>query len=138
MLRVKKLSDHNVYSWKQNKSLVLSSHNLYSHLDDDEGATTKDDSSSAWVEKDLQAMAVIGLSLSNEDLAHVQDLTTENKMWQSVLDIYEKHTLLNKLTARRKCLHCAHGRRRIDLGVYQSCAYQGHDVEKHGRSHRRE
>lgn len=34
-------------------------------------------------------------------------MTTAKKMWTSLLDIYEKHTVLNRLTSRRK-FHTAH------------------------------
>lgn len=46
-------------------------------------------------------MAIIGLSLSDTHLAHVSGMQTARQMWKAILDIFERHTLLNKLSARR-------------------------------------
>ncbi len=47
-------------------------------------------------------MAIIGLSLSDEHLEHVRDVSTPKDMWQCIVNIFERHTLLNKLAARRR------------------------------------
>eukprot|EP00171_Calliarthron_tuberculosum_P021771 IDg21771t1 len=47
-------------------------------------------------------MAIIGLTLSDNDLEQVRHATTSRQMWNLLCDIYEKHTLLNKLAARRR------------------------------------
>lgn len=55
-----------------------------------------------WVKNDRKARAVIGLLLSDEHLKHVHGLQTAKEMWQALLNVFERHTLLNKLSARRK------------------------------------
>ena len=52
--------------------------------------------------KDKKARAFIGLSLSDSHFEQVQHSKTAQEMWKSVCDIYEKHTLLNQLAARRR------------------------------------
>lgn len=54
------------------------------------------------MKNDRKARAVIGLSLSDEHLEHVRDVKTAREMWQALLSVFERHTLLNKLSARRK------------------------------------
>lgn len=46
-------------------------------------------------------MAIIGLSLSNEHLSHVDGESRAFYMWQALLDIFERQTLLNRLRTRR-------------------------------------
>lgn len=45
-------------------------------------------------------MAIIGLSLSNEQLNHEEGDTCARTKWRSILDISVRHTFLNKLPAR--------------------------------------
>ena len=45
---------------------------------------------------------MIGLSLSDEHLSHVKDATSAKHMWTCIKDLFERHTLLNKLAARRR------------------------------------
>lgn len=47
-------------------------------------------------------MAVIALSLTDEHLESCGGATTAKETWQSVLEVFEHHTLLNKLSARGK------------------------------------
>ncbi len=57
---------------------------------------------STWKKRDRKARAIIGLSLSDEHLEHVRDVSTAKEMWKAITDVFERHTLLNKLSARRK------------------------------------
>ncbi len=55
-----------------------------------------------WKKKDKKARAVIGLTLSNDMLENVREADSAKRMWKSIKDVFERHTLLNKLSARRK------------------------------------
>lgn len=79
MFKVEKLSDDNFQAWKQEMTLILSYKSLSNHLVDDSEASSKVDAA-VWIEKDQQAMALIGLCLSDEHLAHVQGLPTAKLM----------------------------------------------------------
>ena len=99
-LKIDKLSSTNFHAWKQKIQLVLSLRELDDHIDEDPPERT-DASYTAWMKADRKAKAIIGLSLSDEHLEHVIDADTAKEMWQSIMDIFERHTLLNKLAARR-------------------------------------
>lgn len=62
---------------------------------DDAGKEILDETSS-------KAMVMIGLSLSDKHLNDVTGLETAKEMWPAILYVFEKHTLLNRLTARWK------------------------------------
>lgn len=54
-----------------------------------------------WECKDHKARAVFGLSLSDETLGPVRDTKTAKEMWKVIKNVFEGHTTLNKLVARR-------------------------------------
>ncbi len=43
----------------------------------------------------------IGLALSNEMLKNVSHTVTALEMWEEIYNVHQRHTLLNKLAARR-------------------------------------
>ena len=57
---------------------------------------------STWKKNDIKAQAIIALTLSDELLENVREATTTEDMWQKICDVFEIHSLLNKLSARRK------------------------------------
>ena len=46
-------------------------------------------------------MARIGLSLSDAFLENVREAFSAKEMWTSIINVFERHTLLNKSSARR-------------------------------------
>ena len=54
------------------------------------------------VQKVQKAQVVIGLSLSNGLLENVRDVSTTKEMWNAIKNVFERHTLLNKLSARKR------------------------------------
>jgi len=99
--RIEKLSDDNFHAWKQKIVLLLSLRDLDHYIEDD---PPRDDSTDilTWTRGDRKARAVIGLSLSDEHLGHVRDVETAKEMWTAIMNVFERHTLLNKLAARRR------------------------------------
>ena len=67
-----------------------------------EDPTTTTPEISAWTKKDRKAQAIIGLSQSKDLLEKVRDVTSAKDMWTSIKNVFERHTLLNKLAARKK------------------------------------
>ena len=117
--KIEKLTDSNFHFWKQKIVLLLALKDLDDFIEDDPPApTVKGDPTetgevegdkqkvnaefTAWTKKDRKARAIIGLSLSDEHLEHVRDASTAKEMWKAITDVFERHTLLNKLSARRK------------------------------------
>lgn len=54
-----------------------------------------------WMKSDKIARAIIGLSLSDDMLEHVRDSSSAKEMYDSIVNVFQRHTLLNKLRARR-------------------------------------
>lgn len=55
---------------------------------------------SAWQKADHKGRAIIELTLSSAHLEQVQHASTAKRMRSFICDIFERHTLLNKLAAR--------------------------------------
>lgn len=99
--KIEQLSEDNFYTWKQKVQLLLCYREVDFTLTQDAPEKNHDEYDK-WLKANNKAKAIIGLSLSNEHLHHVADADSAKKMWEALLDIYEKNTLLNKLTARRR------------------------------------
>ena len=102
-IRIDKLTDSNFYVWKQKIQLLLALRDVDQYII--EGRVPSDenpDERRKWIRGDSKAKALIGLSLSDEHLEHVRDAETAREMWESILNVFERHTLLNKLAARRE------------------------------------
>eukprot|EP00171_Calliarthron_tuberculosum_P002750 IDg2750t1 len=104
-IRMEKLSYTNFYSWKQKIELVLGHREVDEMIDavlcPPRAAPEAVDETQKWVRKDKTARMTIGLTLSNEMLKNVNHTTTALQMWQEICNVYQRHTLLNKLSARR-------------------------------------
>ena len=99
-VRIEKLNDSNYHAWKRKIQLVLALRDLDEYIDSDRPAGEKEQK--AWDRGDRKAQAVIGLALSDEHLEHVAQASTAKEMWKAITNVFERHTLLNKLAARRK------------------------------------
>ena len=56
-----------------------------------------------WKKKDKNAQAIIGLTLSDDLLENVREVQTSKEMWLVIKNVFERHTLFYKLSARKKC-----------------------------------
>ena len=99
--RIDKLTHKNYHVWKQRIIHLLALRDLDEYIDED---PPSDDSTSitVWRKKDRKAQAIIGLTLSDELLENVRESQTAKQMWTAIKNVFERHTLLNKLAARRK------------------------------------
>lgn len=100
LVKIDKLTDTNFYVWKQKIQLLLALRDLDEYIDCDTPAETSENYKS-WLRADSKARAIISLSLSDDHLEHVRDCTTAKQTWLAILNVFERHTLLNKLAARR-------------------------------------
>ena len=91
-VRIEKLNDTHFHGWKRKIQLLLAIRDLEEYIHDgrplDEGLQKK------WDRGDRKAQAVIGLSLSDEDLEDVSDARTAKEMWQTILNVLEGDTML--------------------------------------------
>lgn len=104
-LKIEKLSDSNYHSWKQKTTPVSTLKNLDQYLT--EGAPKKEDDSDGkrtekWPRDDQKAQAIIGLAMSDEHLEHVKYAKSAEDMRETIKNVYERHTLLNRITARHR------------------------------------
>lgn len=101
-VKVEKLTEHNFYVWKQKVELILAyrevDHVVSERNPHDEGSGEYKE----WVQSDKVARAVIGLSLSDDMLEHIRGLQTAKEMLERIVAVFQRHTLLNKLRARRE------------------------------------
>ena len=97
--KIDKLTSDNYHAWKQRILHVLALRDLEDYVDPPDSDTQIKDS---WKKKDRKAQALIGLSLSDQILESTREVETCHEMWKIIRDIFERHTLLNKLSARRR------------------------------------
>ena len=102
-VRIEKLTDSNLYIWKQKIQLLLSLKDVDLHIIEI-GVPDVSDSGDrrTWLRGDNKFKAIIGLSLLDEHLGHVRDCETAKQMWEAILNVFERHTLLNKLAPQRR------------------------------------
>ena len=99
-VKIEKLNDNNFHIWKQKIQLHLALRDLDQYIDSN--PPTEEKELEIWNRGDRKARAIIGLSLSDEHLNHVRDVTSAKDMWTAIRNLFERHTLLNKLAARRR------------------------------------
>lgn len=105
---IDKLTESNFHVWKYNIELVLGAKELSSHITEDASkaketaSSSSSDENAKWFQKDAKARAVIGLSLGKEYTDHVVGCSSARAMWTTILDLFQKKTLLNQLRIRRR------------------------------------
>ena len=99
-IKIDQLKESNYHAWKIRIQHVLILKGLKDLIVNDPPTDTT--ALQAWTQKDQKTQAVIGLSLSDEMLENVREHSTAKDMWNSITNVFERHTLLNKLAARRK------------------------------------
>ena len=101
---MEKLNDNNFHSWKTKIELVLG-HREVDDMIDARLCPARPDADeekiAKWVRKDKTARMTIGLTLSDEMLKNVCHTTSALEMWTEICNVHQRHTLLNKPSARR-------------------------------------
>ena len=100
-IKIEKLNDDNYHTWKHRIQFALSLRDLDEYLTAEPPAS-EHSTFASWKKNDKKAKAMIALSLQDDHLEQVQHATSAKEIWNLISDIFEKHTLLNKLTARRQ------------------------------------
>lgn len=98
--KIEKLGERNFHVWKQKIKLILSFRELEDVIADQEPPVDVDEFEK-WKKRDAKAKAVIGLTLSDDHLDHVRGVETAMEMWNAILNVFQRNTLLNKIKARR-------------------------------------
>ncbi|CDF33464.1 unnamed protein product [Chondrus crispus] len=100
-VRIEKLTASNFYIWKQKIEVLLALRDVDQYVFDDISENATSDDRRKWIRGDAKAKAVIGLTLSDDYLQHVRGCSSAKETWEAILNVFERHTLLNKLSARR-------------------------------------
>ena len=100
--RIEQLDHSNYHFWKIRIEHLLILEDLESFLREDLPSSNDSAAVSVWHKKDKKAQVIIGLSLSNDLLENVRDVKTTKEMWMAIRNVFERHTLLNKHSARMK------------------------------------
>ena len=98
--KIEKLNDSNFHAWKQKMVLILALKDLDEFIEKDPPSDKSE--LAKWEKNDRKARAIVGLSLSDEHLEHVREVKTAKEMWKAIMNVFERQTLLNRLSARRK------------------------------------
>ena len=95
-----KLDENNFHIWKIRIQQLL----CYRELDDFLVDDPPEDPAELlmWRKNDHKAKCLIGMSISDSYIEQIAHGDTAKTQWQLILNIFEKHTLLNKLSARRR------------------------------------
>lgn len=101
-VKIEKLDESNFHIWKQKIDLILAYREVDHVVSETNPHVDGSPEHSKWKQSDKVARAVIGLSLSDEMLNHVRGVTTAKDMLESIVNVFQRHTLLNKLRARRE------------------------------------
>lgn len=96
---IDKLNATNFHAWKQKMHHILALKDLSDLIEDDPHIGTE---LVIWKKKDIKGQAIIGLTLSDELLENVREVTSTTEMCHKICDAFERHTLLNKFSARPK------------------------------------
>lgn len=99
-MKVEKLTYETFHMWKQNTGSVLSYREREDVVDPSCSPARDEPEILARHKNDRKDMAIIGLSLSDEGLSYVNSAPSSSDICRSILDIFEKHPLLNELTSR--------------------------------------
>ena len=100
--RIEKLDHSNYHFWKIRIKHLLILKDLEKFLHEDPPNSNDSGTVSLWHKKDKKAQSIIGPSLSNDFLENVREVETTKEMWTAIRNVFERHTLLNKLSARKK------------------------------------
>ena len=98
--KIEELNNSNYHYWKIRIQHVLALKDLENFLEDDPPTSTPTDIA-LWKKNDKKAQAIIGLTLSNDLLENVREVQSIKEMWIVIKNVFELHTLLNKLSARK-------------------------------------
>lgn len=99
-LSFEKLTNNNFFTWKYRMEMLLKKEGLWKVMDGI--APTETAALVTWNEKDEKAVAIIGLSVQDNQLQHIRNAKTAKESWKALKDFHEQNTLVNTTTLMRK------------------------------------
>ena len=103
-MKTEQLNESNYHAWKIRIQHVFALKGLKKYIlnDPPQRSDTNFIEVESWEEKDAKAQTVIGLTLPDKLLENVRDVNSAKEMWTAIRNVFEPHTLLNKLSGRHK------------------------------------
>lgn len=101
-LSIEKLDNGNYFTWKYRIEMLLKKEGLWKILSQSRPAATAPATElNSWLEKDEKAMAIIGLSVMDNQLQHIRNMTSAMDSWKALQNFHEQKTLVNTTTLMR-------------------------------------
>jgi len=97
--KIEKLGESSYHVWMQKVELVLALRELEDHIYDSRPPIDEAELA-VWQKNDAKARAIFCLTLYEEHLEHVRELESAAEMWEAIKNLFQRKTLLKRLTAR--------------------------------------
>ncbi len=120
MYNIEKLNSDNFQAWKYRIKMVLMAKGLWEYVDgtssppvipqltnepnNKELVDAAIASHAAWTKQDNMARAQIGLTVSNEEIIHIEGAATAKEAWTKICGVYEAKGLASIVYLRQKLL----------------------------------
>src|ERR1700722_4607968 len=112
---IEKLTSDNFTAWRYRIKMVLTVKELYSYIDGSNPTPTIPAAPPAdveagkvayriWKKQDDLAKGYIGLSVSNDEIIHIESANTAKEAWDNIVAVYTAKGLSSKLYFRKKLL----------------------------------
>lgn len=101
-LNFEKLGNENYFTWKYRMEMLLKKEGVWRILSEDRPSNLVPATLSTWIDKDEKAMALIGLSVLDNQLQHIRKAMSAKESWKALQDFHEQKTLVNTTTLMRK------------------------------------
>jgi hypothetical protein len=102
--RITKLDSTNYQTWRVKMSLLLEDDDLFTVVNSNPPEETKENKTDliTWAEKSRKAFIKISLCVSDDQLLHIEDLSTGKEAWDALKTKHETASLSNKLLFLRQ------------------------------------
>lgn len=110
--KIEKLNNSNYTNWRFKVELMLKKENLWRVITDSEPVLPENSDATAtaahatqlasWTRADEQAFSIIGLSIDDDQIAHIRNETTAVGAWNQLRQYHERATLSNKVHLMRE------------------------------------
>lgn len=99
-----KLSNENYFTWKYKMEMLLKKEGVWRVIIKEKPAPTSSNSAliEKWEENDEKAMALIGLSVQDNQLQNIRNAKSAKESWTSLKNFHEQGTLVNTTSLMRK------------------------------------
>jgi hypothetical protein len=99
---MEKFDGGNFHLWKFKMHIMLSKHGLWKFVDGSATIFDNEDEIANYNEKETKAFALLCEHLMDAQLAHIQYYENVKSIWETLCDVHETKTIINKLFLQRR------------------------------------